>query len=441
MIKFKGLFKVGAFVLALLALMVISSNGAKAQYSGTNGRIFFVGGDSHLLYSIFPDSSDLYSHGDMEPCTRFLSVSPTAATVAITRIAGTCRTYTRSVAAGANSQTPTALTNTEPTHTHFRPSFSPDGTKIAYLSTGFTIAGDPDHCDKQLYVANANGSGTPVQLTDFNFGNACEKDNVDSGLNYPVWSNDSEKIYMHYKVYDTPVCPPEDPCDPATGTLGLLWINANDSTPTLNTYVGNIATGGQGGYAVITDTTPSSNAYNGNGMDISPSNNSNIVYANDGNIYTQPLGAFTNPLADTATKITNAQTCANGTQAYYSPYYSPDGQYIVAAKFCGPAEANSSENAIVIMKADGSEERVLIKNSNLANYIVYGYTVPFWSNITTTYNSTPTPSPTPAAPDTSGSIFKQRDIRLPMMLVLMGLVVLSASGYGLYKEAKRRKKI
>ena len=259
--------------------------------------------------------------------------------------------------------------------------------------------------------------------------------NIDSGITYPTWSADGSKIYLHYNVYATPVCPDESGCDPASGTKGLLWIDADDGT--LNTYVGNVATGGQGDYAVLTDTTPTSNSYDGNGMDISP-DNTNIVFANNGNIYIQPLGAFANPLAGTPTKITDPQECADGTEAYYSPYYSPDGQYIVAAKFCGPAESNSTENAIVIMKADGTEERVLIKNSNLANYVIYGYAVPFWSNITTQYNSS---TPTPGAPNTaSKSQFSSPKGPWPIVFSAVAIAgLLAIGGYWIRTELKKKK--
>lgn len=469
MIKFKGLFKVGAFVLALLALMVISSNGAKAQYSGTNGRIFFVGGNSHLLYSIFPDSSDLYSHGDMDPCTRFLSVFqyPTDAKVAIVRVSGTdpCRIYQRSVLAGNNGQPPSSLDSVDTaTTTHFHPVYSHDGSKIAYLKTGFTDAGDPDYCDKQLYVANADGSGTPKQLTNFDYGSEClnvGNNKYDSGLNYPVWSNDSEKIYMHYKVYDTPECPFEDPCDPATGTWGIVYINTDfdvvGTSP--STYIGNVfttvdgASVKQGAYATLAGTDPpnasSYKAFDGNGMDISP-DNSNIVFANNGSLYIQSISTFTNgaALAAATKKTDDVDNCPNPSsssveEAYYSPHYSPDGKYVAATRFCGLNGAITADDALMIFDVNDftNEQGILLKNSDSSTYVNYGYTLPFWSNITTTYNSTPTPSPTPAAPAASGSALKQRDIRLPMMLVLMGLVVLSASGYGIYKEAKRRKKV
>jgi TolB protein len=64
----------------------------------------------------------------------------------------------------------------------YEPAWSPDGKKIAYMSSGY------DLCD-QIFVVNADG-GDPVQLSD--------------GYNYegePAWSPDSKKIvYCQYST-------------------------------------------------------------------------------------------------------------------------------------------------------------------------------------------------------------------------------------------------
>jgi Tol biopolymer transport system component len=231
--------------LLVLMLVVVEARPAEATFPGQNGRIAYYAYDG-----LFDD--EIYT------------IMPTGGT-------------------------PFQVTNNEfwregedrvPLEDRF-PSYSPDGTKIAYVGFDENV---PVETDYEIFTINATG-GTPFQVTH---------DTVEGGdVSSPSYSPDGERIA--YSVYSN-----------ATGNSEIYTIDATGGTPF------NVTKDSTGLYHSIPDYSPDGETIAYVGFD-----------GHDDEIYT--IAAT----GGTPVKVTNNDTADS------NPSYSPNGRKIAYAHWDG----------------------------------------------------------------------------------------------------------
>jgi Tol biopolymer transport system component len=236
----------GASVAALLALLVTVSateKPAQAAFPGENGKWLYcdeVDLDAPCqIFSINPDGSDwmqltflpldLYTHGDTDP-----ESSPDGSKIAFSRA-----TYTyRDVGGGTTEEIYTQdiyVMNADGSGLReiaddpaldYGPAWSPDGSKIAFVSNRDAPVDAAYANSYDIYVTNADGTGEPIRISG--------QPGNESDLN---WSPDGSKL-LYVSTADTPAFP--NPGGDAeiyvmnpdgTGVSRLTDNTAYDSTP------------------------------------------------------------------------------------------------------------------------------------------------------------------------------------------------------------------
>jgi hypothetical protein len=170
-------------LLAVAALLLLASPCAEAAFPGANGKIAFGNGNGVILRTMNPDGSDNSSltstGGDRQP-----SYSADGKKVAFGRDrAGGVQNGIDIWVINSNGSGAVRLTNNASFNQ--QPAWSPDGTKIAFVTT----RDDPDPlgcglsgCNYEIYVMNSNGSAVTPLTTAPGFDVS------------PSWSPDGTKI-------------------------------------------------------------------------------------------------------------------------------------------------------------------------------------------------------------------------------------------------------
>ena len=153
--------RVVVLVVAVLALLVPGS--AQAAFPGMNGPIFFEGvrgGYQRGIYRMEADGSNVHR---ISPLTGVLFTEPSASgdgrKLAVTGCppaGGDCEIYVINADA---TGTPVQVTNNSADE--FEPAMSHDGQRVAFIRFGSSASGD----QQDVWVANANGSGGELNLT------------------------------------------------------------------------------------------------------------------------------------------------------------------------------------------------------------------------------------------------------------------------------------
>jgi Tol biopolymer transport system component len=237
----------GVSVAALLALLLTVSatqKPAQAAFPGENGKFLYCDEADRdapcEIFSINPDGSsrmqltflplDLYTRGDTDP-----ESSPDGSKIAFSRA-----TYTyRDVGGGTTEQIYTQdiyVMNADGSGLReiaddpaldYGPAWSPDGSKIAFVSNRDAPVDAAYANSYDIYVTNADGTGEPIRITN--------QPGNESDLN---WSPDGSKL-LYVSTADTPAFP--NPGGDAeiyamnpdgSGVVSRLTDNtASDSTP------------------------------------------------------------------------------------------------------------------------------------------------------------------------------------------------------------------
>ena len=237
----------GASVAALLALLLTVSatqKPAQAAFPGENGKFLYCDEADRdapcEIFSINPDGSDrmqltflpidLYTRGDTDP-----ESSPDGSKIAFSRA-----TYTyRDVGGGVTERIYTQdiyVMNADGSGLReiaddpaldYGPAWSPDGSKIAFVSNRDASVDATYANSYDIYVTNADGTGEPIRITN--------QPGNESDLN---WSPDGSKL-LYVSTADTPAFPnPGGDTEiyamnpDGTGVVSRLTDNtAYDSTP------------------------------------------------------------------------------------------------------------------------------------------------------------------------------------------------------------------
>jgi hypothetical protein len=189
----------GPVVVALVTMgLLLSASTAQATNPGVIGRIAYAGpGTLHVM------NADGTGSVDITPATCADAYEPRwapgGAKIAFINRCGPSGSFDISTIDPAGTGFAAVVANSVD---EARVTFSPDGTKIAYMSA---ISGNPD-----IYVADANGTN-PVRLTD-----------APGSDDSPSWSPDGSKI-----VFDS---------DRAGGARDIYAMNADGSNVVRLTY-------------------------------------------------------------------------------------------------------------------------------------------------------------------------------------------------------------
>ena len=295
------------FVLSLLALAG-RVGPAEAAFPGKNGKIAFVSNrdaGAGEIYTIGPNGGaatriTFPNGGSASP-----AYSPDGTKIAFMKgnhIFVMPANGLNTDGTGATQITPPGTINKEPT-------WSPDGTKIAYVV---------QQADYEIYVANADGTGTPQRLTDNSFPDT-----------QPAWSPLGNQVAFVTARTDGPVKDTDRniyvmDADPATNDAALN-LTPNTSNPVYQLH----------------DDDPS---WSPNGEWIAYSNG-----MNGGDIWRiKPDGTGKERLTQTGVNA--------------SPAWSPDG-----TKIAFVATPSGTNRDIWVMDADGTDSKVL--HANAANDI------------------------------------------------------------------------
>jgi Tol biopolymer transport system component len=281
-----------------MAALVAPPHEARGAFPGENGRIAFSAYDrvnpSPDVWAMDPDGTDLVNLTREQPCCNSQpDWSPDGTKVAF---ASTRDGQSEIYVMDADGSDPVRITN-DPAQ-DLSPAWSPDGTKIAFVTDR---ADDPSTFFREtdVYVANADGSGEPTNLTD----GAQYDTRFDAS---PAWSPDGKRMAFVAHVRD-----------PSSGCLNREIFAASvdgSGTPERITRVGESDPDCIGIFAVSPDWSP-------NGTEIAYS--SGAPYFGSA-IYI--IGAD----GSGERKVANIQSTAGPASAPDGePSWSPDGSQIV----------------------------------------------------------------------------------------------------------------
>jgi TolB protein len=160
-----------ASVLALAVLGVTGARPAEAAFPGNNGLIVFQSNrDGPIeIYTLIPGGATRITHSlnSSDP-----AISPDGRKIAFVN-------NNQIAVMNVDGSGITPITNSPPAKRD--PTWSPNGAKIAFVANSFDVDGQTD---PEIWVTNADGSGTPTQLTN----NKAFPDT------YPAWSPLGDKI-------------------------------------------------------------------------------------------------------------------------------------------------------------------------------------------------------------------------------------------------------
>ncbi len=319
-------------VLLLIAIAAIACYIATARYQrvaafAVNGRIAFT--SDNTIYTINPDGLGLLQltqtgNGFRD---RYPNWSPDGTRIAFGRTTFTVQSQIYVM--NADGSNPTRITNNSASDS--QPSWSPDGTKIAFVS-------NRDEGKGEIYVMNADGSNQ-TRLTT----------NTDVELD-PAWSPDGTKIAFT-SSRDFPGL---------TGNVGngfeVYVMNADGSNPTRLTNNSTV----DGGPSWSPDGTKI--AFNSQRTGL-------------------PLVFVMNANGSNQVNVTQSTTLDSG-----DPEWSPDGTTIAFTSYNRVGQTNADE--IFLMNADGSN----IRRITFASFDEHDLA---WQPLGVAPPPTPTPTPTP----------------------------------------------
>ena len=334
------LFAFGFFSAALFVASLLTARPAQANVPGANGKIvhaclFLTPDFQQDICLINPDGSGetrLHVFNDQRPAdiTGEPSFSPdgTKIAFAVTTFEGNAtRTDIFVVNTdGSNASNPINLTNAAPQTSYTFPAWSPDGTRIAfnYNATFFTPT--------QIWLMNADGSNQHVlvALTGPNGG----------GVNYPAWSPDSTTLVFYAEDF-------VNPSAPNGGILELFTIHADGTGLKQITFPDTAHF--DGGY--VTKQNPT---WSPDGKRIAFIGECNDVFICPNNdIYT------VTPDGTGMARLTHAGDLDN----FDFPVWSPDGTKIAFGCNFNPA------GGICVMNADGSEITQITQNPDGSTHL------------------------------------------------------------------------
>jgi dipeptidyl aminopeptidase/acylaminoacyl peptidase len=316
-------------VLAAVGLLILSSRSSRAAAQAANGRIAFT--NNSIIYTINPDGSELlqltpFGNGFLD---RYPSWSPDGTKIAFGR--STSMVQSQIYVMNADGTNPVRITNNA--FGDSQPTWSPDGTKIAFVSSR-------DGND-EIYVMNADGSNQTRLTNNASF----DWD--------PAWSPDGTKIAFG-TTRDFPGI---------TGNVGdgleVYVMNADGGNPIRLTN--NFRLDGQ----------PS---WSPDGTKIA------FTTQRDG----LPLVYVMNPNGSNQVNITQSTTLDSA-----DPEWSPDGTTIAFTSFNRAGQANA--NDIFLMNTDGSN----IRRSTTSSFDEHDLA---WQPTNGPPLPTPSPTPTPSPP-------------------------------------------
>lgn len=195
-------------VVAVSALALPAAS--QATFTGQNGKIFYEAPESGTsgpanVFSINPDGSEPL---DLTKNSNVHDERPAASADGLHVVFQTFREGGWNIfSINADGSNPTNLTKTEQPVINFEPTFSPDGTKVAFMRQGLTLG------EEDIWTVGANGAN-PVNLT--------KSPGVEETS--PEFSADGSKI-VYISTGPTPCCAAEYNND--------IWVmDANGSNQT-----------------------------------------------------------------------------------------------------------------------------------------------------------------------------------------------------------------
>ncbi len=301
--QFKLFAVVAATALALCVFALVAVQPAEAAFPGLNGEIAFVSDrdvGAGEIYTIRPSGGaptriTFPTGGSATP-----AYSPDGSKIAFMKgnhIFVMNANGMKSDGTGATQITPPGTINKEPT-------WSPDGTKIAYVV---------QEADYEIYIINADGTGTPQRLTNNTFPDT-----------QPAWSPLGDQIAF--------VSAHTDPTDPDRDRDRNIYIM--DADPATNDVAANL--------------TPGTSAPVYQGHDDAPS------WSPDGQWIAYSNGMSGIDIWKIRPNGTGKTSIAAGDDEKSNPAWSPDG-----TKIAYTGATSGTDRDIWVMNVDGSNPQIL----------------------------------------------------------------------------------
>jgi Tol biopolymer transport system component len=383
--KNRLLLALGAIV--AMALLLLAPTASKAQYSGTNGRIIGFAG----LYgglSVKPDGTNYFGHNvpfvNTGAINKPYNYSPDGSKIAFSQLDanGTdVHLYTKassSYAAGG-----TALTSGTDVR-DYNPSFSPDGTKVAFQRRTISTGRD------EVYVVGVDGTGL-TKLTQNMY--------TTSSVTHPIWNSTGTILY---------VCT-TDISTTGTGIYSISSTTANQTTAT----------------NIIEDTEMT-----GFGED------SVFDIAPGGSRFIYQSGFSIRSVAFAGTGDVAVVTAVGQDTWYYFGSYSPDGTKISVLR-----ENNVPQTTdLLVMNPDGTSQASIVTgidsiSSNQGPFAYSSYAT-FWGTSQATYANSGSAGDfqDTGLPNTASTINPARGITLAVLALLGGIALIGLTSLAVKKE-------